>query len=111
MELDRSRCAAWKLTPGDVSVRAGLAFSLDMTTLFHRIGRHNLDAFDRDALRRFAPISVRPLYRRCVADFVEHIETLNYFSKRGVLVIKTMGWREANKELATRGVGLILPCH
>jgi hypothetical protein len=67
--------------------------------LIDRIGRHDLDALDRDAFGRLAHFSRAASGDRRAPDFSQHIIAFNQFAKGRVLMIEAADVPEADEEL------------
>src|SRR5439155_7595881 len=84
---------------------------VSFTRLLHRIRRHDLHAFDYNALRRLAHFALCISLGRCVTDLVEHIVAFDQFTERRVLPIKPPNGREADEELRSCRVRIGPACH
>src|SRR6266513_5200203 len=70
-------------------------------SLFHGIGRHDLDAFDHDPFRRLARLACVISSDWNLADFFQDVRAFDQLAERGVLPIEPPDGREADEELRT----------
>lgn len=74
--------------------------SLSLRPHLHHIGPLNLDLRDRSISCTGAN----------TAELVDHVHSLDYFTKDGVLAIEVRSWAQGDEELGTIGVGARV-CH
>src|SRR6266566_516080 len=70
-------------------------------SLFHGIGRHDLDALDHDPFRRLARLACAVTRDWNIADFFQNVRALDQLTERGVLPIEPRDRRETYEELRT----------
>src|SRR5438477_4119234 len=79
-------------------------------SLFHRISWHDLDAFDRHALRRLAPFTALTHGHFDVADLSQDIVPFYDFAECCVLMIEPAHSRKGDEKLATGRTGIARVC-
>src|SRR6266516_6384568 len=70
-------------------------------SLFHGIGRHDLDALDHDPFRRLTRLACAISSDWNLADFFQDVRAFDQLAERGVLPIEPPDGREADEELRT----------